>query len=138
MGQLVDRDDEHLRLLRIGYYIQAGMVAFFSLFALLYVFLGAVFFSGVIPANQRGAFEPRQFGLIFAGIGVALFAIGVAFALLSWLTAQYLRDRRHWTFCIVIACLTCLQFPWGTALGVLTILVLSRPEVKALFEPAHP
>jgi hypothetical protein len=40
MAEMVDRDQEHLRLLKLGYYILAGMTCFFSLFALLYAGIG--------------------------------------------------------------------------------------------------
>jgi hypothetical protein len=33
----------------------------------------------------------------------------------------------------VTACLSCMNVPIGTALGVFAILVLNRPSVKALF-----
>ena len=42
------------------------------------------------------------------------------------------QHRRH-AFCFVIVCLSCLLAPLGTALGVCSILVLSRPRVKDLF-----
>ena len=44
-------------------------------------------------------------------------------------------DRRERPMLItVMSCLICLSFPLGTALGVITIMTLSKPEVKALFE----
>jgi len=38
-------DDEHLRLLRIGYFVMAGMKAFMSLFGLLYAGIGLTAFT---------------------------------------------------------------------------------------------
>ncbi len=38
------------------------------------------------------------------------------------------------TFVIVIAALSCAFFPFGTVLGVFTIIILSKPEVKSLFQ----
>ena len=34
---------------------------------------------------------------------------------------------------LVVAALECLAFPLGTVLGVFTLIVLVRPEVKQLF-----
>lgn len=42
------------------------------------------------------------------------------------------------TFVFVMACVQCANVPFGTALGVFTILVLQRPSVKALFEGLPP
>ncbi len=41
--------------------------------------------------------------------------------------------RRHRTFSIVIASLSCMSFPFGTILGVFTLIVLVRPSVKILY-----
>jgi hypothetical protein len=45
-------------------------------------------------------------------------------------------------FCIVAACIACLQQPFGTILGVFSIIVLMRPSVKTAFQrnvstPSH-
>ena len=39
---------------------------------------------------------------------------------------------------MVVACLSCLQLPFGTALGVFTLIVLLRPGAKLLFGEAQP
>jgi hypothetical protein len=36
--------------------------------------------------------------------------------------------------CFVVAAIECIFMPFGTVLGVFTIIVLSRPSVKALFQ----
>jgi len=38
-------------------------------------------------------------------------------------------------FCLVMAGVECIFTPFGTVLGVLTIIVLVRPSVKELFMP---
>jgi hypothetical protein len=45
----------------------------------------------------------------------------------------HLGRRRGHAFCFVVACLACLFMPFGTVLGAFTIIVLSRPSVKARF-----
>ena len=37
---------------------------------------------------------------------------------------------------IVSACIMCLWVPFGTVLGVFTLVLMQRPAVKALFDPA--
>ena len=39
----------------------------------------------------------------------------------------------HYTFCFVMAALACAFFPFGTILGIFTIVVLVRPGVKEMF-----
>ena len=139
MGELVDRDQEHLRLLKLGYYILAGIGAFTALFSLLFIGMGVLFASGAIPAQPGSADDPRLAGLIFLGMGFAFLLLCLAGTWLVYYTGRSLGERRRWTFCMVVAVLCCLQVPWGTVIGVCTIIVLNRPEVKASFQrPAPP
>ena len=50
------------------------------------------------------------------------------------LAGRWLGSARNRMFCFVNACIMCLHAPFGTALGIFTILVLSRPSVVARFE----
>jgi hypothetical protein len=138
MGELVDRDQEHLRLLKIGYYVLAGIGAFTSLFSLIFIGMGLLFASGAVPAQQGSADDPRLLGLIFLGMGVGFLVVCLAGTWLVYYTGRSLAQHRHWTFCMIVAALCCLQVPWGTVIGVCTIIVLNRPEVKALFRPPVP
>jgi hypothetical protein len=129
-------DAEHLRLLRLGYLVDGFTSVGFALFPLIHVTIGLAMLLGAFPTpNTSGAPFPRFAGLFFVIIGGALsllFAIG---ATLKLLTARKLRQRRSKTFCMITAGLSCLGFPYGTALGVATFLVLGRPSVTALFDP---
>jgi hypothetical protein len=49
------------------------------------------------------------------------------------IAGRSLATHRHYWFAFAIACLECLFIPFGTILGVFTIIVLSREPVKALF-----
>jgi hypothetical protein len=42
------------------------------------------------------------------------------------------KHTRYW-FALTMACIECLFIPFGTILGVFTIIVLSRESVKELF-----
>ena len=76
---------------------------------------------------------PLGFGLIFV-IGPALIIlIGLAYAISVLLTGRFIAHRKHHTFCFVVACISTLFTPFGTVLGIFTIIVLLRPSVKALF-----
>jgi hypothetical protein len=135
MAEMVDRDQEHLRLLKIGYYVLAGMTCLFSLFGLLYAGMGGFLASGMFSKNAGPKNDPRIVGLIFLGLGLAFLILGLTIAALYFVTARSLGQHRRRTFCLVMAALSCFYIPWGTAIGICTILVLIRPEVKNLFEP---
>ena len=130
-------DDEHLRLLSIGYFISAGVSAFFSLFGLMYMFMGAmmgaVFSSAAKTGQHVDAMPPHMAGWMIGIFGAVFFVFGAGMAIAKFLTGKYLKQRRSRTFCQVIAGITCLSIPFGTALGVATFLVLSKPSVHSLF-----
>ena len=126
-------DDEHLRLLRLGYLIGAGANGLFALFPLIHVTVGLMMVTGhsFFPKEPADSFNP---GWFFVVIGAAMSTLFGSIAILKYLTARAIRDRRSKTFCLVAAAITCLGIPYGTALGVLTLMVLNRPSVSAMFE----
>ena len=129
-------DEEHLALLSIGYMISGGFNALFSLFGLFYVLIGILV--ATFPAASNSTPKPGQmpaaFGLIFAGIGLFFMAVLVTFAILKFRAASCLKQRKSRTFCMVVAGFTCLEFPYGTALGVWTFMTLGRESVVRLFD----
>jgi hypothetical protein len=47
---------------------------------------------------------------------------------------RYLSRHVNRTFCLVVAGIECVFTPFGTVLGVFTIIVLMRDSVRELFE----
>jgi hypothetical protein len=139
MGDLIDRDVEHLRLLHIAFYIMAGLAAFMSFFALIYIALGGIFVAGALSAMGNAANQiPPQLGWIFVGVGGFFLFFCLTITVLLFLAGKSLEQRRHRVFCMVMAGLCCLQIPWGTAVGICAINVLNRPSVKMLFDLQAP
>ena len=95
MGELVDRDQEHLRLLMWAHYIWAGTIGFFSLFTLIYIGLGVMMVSGAFPQSGTPKDDPRVMGLFFAGIGALFLIMGTTFASLTYFAGRSIRDRRR-------------------------------------------
>lgn len=141
-------DEERLRLLSLGYKISAGIAVLFSLFALFYVFMGVVMTTTLSHSlqtngNPANTPPPAFVGWLFGAIGLGLFVLMIAVAALKYRVAVNIKRRRSRIFCIIIAALGCLEFPYGIVLGVFTFLVLSRDSVRLTFEQtkqasAHP
>jgi len=132
-------DEEHLRVLSICYYVSAGMIALMSLFGLLYVVIGAIVFASQGPGAvyvPPGQPPPRFMGALFMGMGMAMFLFGILGAILKVVAGIRIRQKRSRIFCMVIAGIGCLEFPYGTLLGVFSFIVLGRPSVRRLFDPA--
>lgn len=125
---------EHLKLLSIFHYVFAGVLALMACIPLIHVAFGlAMIFAPRHHGGGRGDMPPALFGWLFVLLGGAFILIGwVVAGLLAW-AGRCLSRRSHYTYCFVMACVACAFMPFGTVLGVFTILVLSKPEVKAAF-----
>jgi hypothetical protein len=128
----VTRDDEHLRLLSIFHYVLGALAGLFSLFPVLHIMMGARMLSGRFEDQTP---DERLFGWMFIARGSAFMAAGIAFSVGLALAGRYLYQRRHYMFCLVMAALACMFVPFGTVLGVLTIITLQKESVRQLFVP---
>ncbi|HEX6764513.1 MAG TPA: hypothetical protein VF103_03525 [Polyangiaceae bacterium] len=124
-------DGEHLRLLRIGYFISAGYTALFVPFGLVYAGMGVLM--SHLPGAGSAA-PPALVSWVMGLFGGVFATFAIVGATLKLLAAIRLKERRSRVLCLVAAAFTCLEVPWGTALGVMTFMVLSRPSVRRLFE----
>ena len=130
-------DEDNLRLLRIGYFISAGLTAFASILVLAYTMFFTVIFTRITKSPGDIGFPPSMVRVV-ALFGVLFVILVMGFAVLQFVTGQRLKERRSRTFCLVIAAITCLSLPYGTFLGVCTFLVLLRPTVQRSFQENRP
>jgi hypothetical protein len=135
----MDHDTEHVRLLAIFHYVVAGVAVLFSLFPLLYTTIGTIFvFAARHGTPKPGEELPPEFlGWIFVVLGALLFLLGIAMAICIFIAGRCLSRRKGYSFTLVMACIECLFIPFGTILGVFTVIALSRESVKALFAEAQ-
>lgn len=134
-------DEEHLKLLSLGYIVSGGVSAFFSLIGVLYIFMG-IMMSAAFSRIPESATRPNQgpppafIGWFLGGMGLAIFLVAMGMAAARFRAAWCIKHRTWRTFCMVIAAIGCLEFPYGTALGVFTFIVLGRDSVIQLFNPS--
>ena len=126
-------DNEHLRLLSIFYYIKGAISALFACIPLIHVVLGLLFIIAPHVFGHGKDQPPAFLGWFFLILGSFLILLGWTFAVLVLIAGRCIAHRKHYTFCFVVACMECLSVPFGTCLGVFTILVLNRQSVKGMF-----
>jgi hypothetical protein len=131
----MDRDTEQLNLLAIFHYVVGGLAALFSFFPLLYTAIGVAFIFAARHGTAKPGEElpPEFLGWIFAVLGFLWFVVGLTMAICILIAGRSLALRKRYLFALVIACIECLFVPFGTILGVFTIVALSRESVKTLF-----
>lgn len=135
-------DREHLRLLAIGHWLQGGVVAFFSLFPLMYGVMGiAMIFGGLGAARHAGQPSPPELvwmGLLFVILSGGLTLAGMLFAGLTISSGFCLRARKRLGLSQIVAVLNCIFIPYGTLLCVGTLMVLGRGSVQQLYRGPAP
>jgi hypothetical protein len=134
----MNQDDEHLKLLSVFHYVVGGITALFASFPALHVIVGLIMVFAPFPAEAEGEPPPELFGWFFVVAGAVMVVIGWTIALVILTAGRFLARRKHHLFCLVVAGVECLFFPFGTVLGVFTIIVLMRPSVQQAFEANGP
>lgn len=130
----MNEDQLHLRLLSVFHYIVAGIVALFSLLPLFHLAIGVAMITGQLDTGETRDPMAILMGLFFVGFAAAWIVSGIVFAACLVIAGFFLSQQRHYVFCLIIAGLACMFVPFGTVLGVFTIVVLMRPSVKKLFD----
>ncbi|MCB1228804.1 MAG: hypothetical protein KDN19_00965 [Verrucomicrobiae bacterium] len=86
-----------------------------------------------LKAMEEAEAAQAMFGGVFITIGAIGILILWVFAILVILAGRRLASHRSHTFCLIIAGLECLFMPFGTILGVFTLIVLMKPEARVIF-----
>jgi hypothetical protein len=132
-GSLQPSDVEQLRWLTIFYYVTTALFGLVGCFPLIHLTVGLFMLFGPSNTGNTGP-APQLVGGIFIAAAVVIMAVAWSLAACQLAVARALDRRRRHTFCVVVAAVTAATcVPLGTALGVFTLLVLMRPQVKAAF-----
>lgn len=121
------------------HYVYGAFLCVAGLALLGLVFAGMFLNSGWL--QEQGAQAPPLFlGAFLSGLGWLLFILVEAHGVLNLLSGARLAKQRGRTFSQVVAAVNCLNFPFGTALGVFTFVVLGDRDVQMLYgiQEQHP
>ena len=132
---LTKQDEEYLRLLSIGHYIVAGLQALSGFFPVFHLGIGIWMLTSPEMHKKDDAFPAFMMGGLFVVFAAAfmLFAWSLAAALV--VAGRSIAQRRRRVLCMVVAALTATTcMPFGTVLGVLSLVLLTRPAVQAAFD----
>ena len=158
-AQINAQDEAHLRLISVFHYVLAGLhflgIGFIVIHFMIMKFAMemaekapppppaptvAVVGETLAPVASAPAIStsPQEIpdeiwwimGAVYLVIGLLLVAQSVA----NVLSGIWISKRKNRTFSYVIAGLNCMFFPFGTALGVFTFIVLSRLSIASAYE----
>ncbi|MEO8067205.1 MAG: hypothetical protein ABI599_05895 [Flavobacteriales bacterium] len=124
----------NLRTLEILQYVYGA----FELLGALIVFflfnsLGTLLQSDFVAHESHGDHAPAVVGGVMSAVGWVVSLFIFLFGVLNIISGRNIGKRRGRTFSMVIAGIDCLNFPFGTALGVFALIELSKEDVKRLY-----
>jgi hypothetical protein len=129
----VNSDLHYLNLLSIFHYVLGGMKFLFGFFPIIYMVLGTTMLLTQEKHGGNDEFPKVLFGGLMVVFGLGFTVVTWVMATMMIIAGHKLSRRKSYMFCMVIACIECISTPFGTILGVFTIILLSRPSVKELF-----
>jgi hypothetical protein len=129
----MNQEAEHLRMLAIFHYVVAGIACVISFIPTIHLAIGIAMVSGIF----RTAKDPFPFefmGWFFIVIASLVILCGLAFSICLFIAGRFLHKQTHYTYCLVMAAVSCIFMPFGTVLGVFTIILLMKENVKVMFQ----
>ena len=132
-------DARHLNLLSIFHFVSAGFAVAGIAFLGLHFAMMRMFFENPEMWEQKGpnSISPEMvptFFTIFEVFYVVMAVWFLASGILNVLSGFWIRSGKNRVGSMIVAGLNCLHFPFGTVLGVFTIVVLARDSVVRAYE----
>lgn len=130
---MTSQDEDYLRLLATFHYVLAGIAALFALFPIFHLLFGLIFILAPHTLAGNGQQPPAIVGWFLVVFAATIITLGWVYAGFILVAGRFLAKHRHYMFCLVMGGVECIFMPFGTVLGVFTIVILMRDPVKRLF-----
>lgn len=127
------KDEGDLNLLSTLHYVWSALLGC-SAFGIVGYFVAVAAFVAKAPPGPHGSpHDQEAVAGVMMIIGIVMGVLMIPLVVLHVLAAAGMKKHTRYTLALVMSGLACLNVPLGTGLGIWTIMVLSRPSVKALF-----
>lgn len=141
VSRVVNQVIDKLRALAIAHYVLGGFICLIGLFPMIHVILGGLFVFGGVAGSSSGAGAAAApitiVGGIFMVIGGAIVLAFQAMGIATIYAGMGLWKQERYTYCLVMAAVLCTLFPFGTVVGVFTLVCILSPEGKMAFETPY-
>lgn len=135
---MYERTQRELRLIGMLHYIYGGLGLFCSMLPGVYLVIGLLLLQEDTPIDFGPQPVPKEFMAAQFIIGSLVgLAVGYGMSFLNLYAGYCLRRRKYFPLCVVVDGFNCVMFPIGTALGVCSLIVLSRAATRVIFESSR-
>lgn len=136
---VIQKDSEHIRVLAIFHFVVGCLCLVGMGFIFLHYFMmHNIFMNPEMWKGKEGPGPPKEFFQAFIGFYIFMGAMLASATVGNVLSGVFLLKKRSRMFSMVVGGLDCLMMPFGTVLGVFTIVVLSRDSVRSLYDAKCP
>ena len=126
-------NNEHLNLLSIFYYVFGGLSLLGALVFFIYIVVVYFIFNQIPELEELSNSEAKLAFNIISVVFIILMLLMIIAGILFIVSGLNLRKKNNRTLSIVMAVVAMLSFPLGTALGIFTIIVLTRDSVVEMY-----
>lgn len=132
----MEENTRYLNILAIFHFIVASILGLLSCLPLINLFIGIPMLRDVPYALKQGEFFSQTIlaPLTFILLPIGMTVIGWMFAVAIALNGYYIKTRQWLIYCMVMSGIETIFTPFGTVLGVFTIIHLTKPNTKILFD----
>ena len=138
----MSQNEQYLKILAIFDFVVGGIAGLLACLPIAHFGMGIfMLVLSLVPGaveEDVPAFPVSIVGILFTAIAGAVMILGWCYAIALIVAGYGLLKKRWYTFCLVMAGISCMFMPHGTVLGVLTLILLLKPEVRVLFEGQAP
>lgn len=131
-------DERVLDLLGVFHYVVGGLMILGASIFLIHMAMGVAILTGQFPDSDP---PPEFMGWFFVVLPGIVILLGWTLAGFIIHAGRNLRRRKAHGLCLAMAGIECIFMPFGTILGVFTLVTLMKEEVRLLFGedgPARP
>jgi len=120
-------------ILSICHFIVGALSFLMSFVPFVYLVVGfaLIIFPGGLETEGRD--HEMLLGWVFLTIATLAILVGITIATATIFAGYFLSRQIRYPFCRVVAVIECLFFPFGTLLGVVTLILLHRDDYKQAF-----
>lgn len=133
-GEKMSDKADKIKLISIFHYVVGGIMAVFSFFPLIHILMGVLMLTGVLDGENPQEAPSKFLGIIFIVFPAMFILLGLTLSTLIIVSGCKLSKFKSRMFCLIIACIQCLFMPFGTVLGIFTIILLMDDEVIQMFK----
>jgi len=134
-----NRDSDQLKLIEVFHYVMVGLALGGMAFIYMHYLIMSTAFSHPWPQQkEQPPFDPVEFFRAFRWFYLFMGVWGLASLVANLASGLCIRARKYRFFSMIIAGFNCINMPFGTGLGICTLIVLLRPTMPEIYRESPP